>query len=88
MPKLSHYFKLDGCDPAEFDELFVSSATVHIERVAGMSYSMQITAPGLPDLRICTEVEKGRWFFSVEEDALNGAAFLVKRTLGRGKVKR
>jgi hypothetical protein len=79
MPKPTHHkFTLDH--HKEFDEVFVTNASVHIERMSDRCYWMCIDPPeksGLPSLRIFTGVGAGKWFFRISEDALEGAQKFV-----------
>ena len=63
----------------EFDEVFIKNAHVHIERMHETCYWIGISTKDFPDLMINTGVEKGMWFFNIEEDSLKGKSFQVQR---------
>ena len=93
MPKPKHKFTLDHLN--EFDEVFVSNASVHIERMDEMCYYIGIEHKELPQLMIRTGVERGVWFFNIEVDSVEDHQFLsvqrprkVKIALPRGKPRR
>lgn len=70
-------FKLDS--EGEFDEVFISNASVHIERMNDTGFWIGIEGKGLPLLMVNTGVHRGKWFFNLEEDAIDGRSFQVQR---------
>jgi len=85
--KKSYDFKMDSL--GEFDELFIREAFVHIERMGDTAFWIGIYPPvksGFPNIMLNTGVSKGRWYFNVEEDAVDGQSVSV--TSPRKKAKR
>jgi len=75
--KRAHRFRLDHRQ--EFDEVYLAEASVHIERMDETAFWMGIEAEGLPRLMVNTGVERGQWYFNVEEDEKDGKRFTVQR---------
>lgn len=68
------------CGNGEFDELFVTGF-VHIERMDTRAFWIGIDTPG-GQIHVRTGVEKGVWFFNIEqefEDGRAGEDFQVER---------
>jgi hypothetical protein len=86
--KRSHNFRLDFRQ--EFDEVYVERATVHIERMDDACYWIGIDSKSLPSLRIFTGMQRGVWFFNIQEDSDEGRTFTVRRPrrCGAGKSRR
>lgn len=51
----------------EFDELFVGSAEVHIERMNTRAFWIGIDVKDGPTIHINTGIANGKWFFRVED---------------------
>ncbi len=70
----------------EFDEVWLKNADVHIERMRARSFWIGINSPD-GDIMINTGIAYGEWFFNVEEDAINGRFFPVRRPASYAKPK-
>lgn len=76
-PTEHHWGDLDH--KGEFDELWISDAFVHIERMNDTGFWMGLEAPGLPRVSVNTGVYRGKWYFNVYEDRKDGKSFSVER---------
>jgi hypothetical protein len=76
-----HEFRLDHRQ--EFDEIVLPQASVHIERMDETAFWIGIEAIGLPGLMVNTGVNRGTWYFNIEEDEHNGRSFTVHRPRSR-----
>lgn len=76
---------LDNQDQPEFDELFVSDASVHVERMNERGFWIGVTGSDGRRFSINTGIADGKWFFSVEEDKKRGQFYSVQRPAGRLK---
>ena len=79
-----HKFGMD--EEGEFDEVFLSKASVHVERMNETGYWIGIDAPGFPSLMVNTGVYRGVWFFNIEEDEIGGRSLQVQRPRRSKKV--
>lgn len=70
-------FSLDHC--GEFDELWAANSFVHVERMDVTAFWIGIDSPGLPRIMINTGVQRGTWYFSVQEDKIDGQSLQVQR---------
>ena len=70
----------------ELDEVFVSGASVHVERLNEMCFWIGIDHPTLPSLNIRTGVEDRKWFFRLEEDSKATREFVIERTLANPPI--
>lgn len=76
-PVKSHKFSLDH--RGEFDEVWVSNAFVHVERMGEKEYWLGIERKGMPRISIFTGVYRGKWYFNIFEDGVDGQSFQVQR---------
>jgi hypothetical protein len=72
-----HDVSLD--DRGELDEVFVSNADVHLERMSDGSFWIGIRAKGKPDISINTGMFRREWFFNLEVDAVGGQRLYIRR---------
>jgi hypothetical protein len=72
---------------AEFDELFVENASVHIERMDEAAFFIGIDAKGFPGLLVNTGIQGGKWYFNVQED-VNAGRFISVHRKARFKSER
>lgn len=63
----------------EFDELFLTNAYVHIERMGTRAFWIGIETPDGKRFCVNTGVYKDQWFFNVQEDQLSGEFWTVTR---------
>lgn len=75
--------RLDG--RKEFDELIVENATVHIERLDKKTFWIGIYPKKGPGWAVATGVERGSWFFNVQEDTDKGRLYRIKVPVSRRK---
>ena len=84
-PKLKkHKFGMDH--RGELNEVFLSKASVHIERMNERCYWIGIEAPGFVPLLVTTGIDGSIWFFNVEEDEIGGRFLQVQRSRRSKKV--
>lgn len=72
-------------DRKEFDELLVDRADVHIERLDGKAFWIGIYAKGGTGWMVNTGVVRGKWYFNVQEDAINGRLYRIEVPVSRRK---
>ncbi len=85
--KLPVQFRLDS--QGEFDEVFLASASVHIERMNDTGFWIGIDLPDGNRVSVNTGVDRGTWFFNVDEDGLiDGQNFSVQRPRRSKAVQR
>ena len=76
----------------EFDEVFVSGASIHVERMDTTGFWIGIDKKGFPSLSIRTGVHRGVWYFNVARhsglhDALPYKEWNIQRPRNSNKTK-